>query len=440
MKRILYLSLAVICLIVTGCGINSSNYPNSNANTNVVIQDGQFRYLRKVQGECEQLYVFGIGGLSKNSIVNNAIQDMYDKANLKDGQVIINITTTVGTQIYFPLICSKKRAYAYGTVIEFTGNNRAGRNGRADRTDRAERGNDNSKSYEQWERNRRSQAERVSAEPKRAGRDNGRAEETDYDDEDSESESDDDADAAVASTAAAAAAKPAAISYPATDKYTFTVADGRKVVFAPGNLRYNTNEKMWMFASNQYSALGTKNSLTGVIDLFCWGTGDRPTTFTKFATDFSDFDEWGRNNIVNGGNNQWRTLTSNEWNYLLNKRDEAKSRFTLATVNGVAGMLILPDNFKLPMKNRFISGKGGTKVSDNKYTANQWKQMEDKGCVFLPFTGFSDNGKINKAESIGNYWSASSGTAFSFGKDYIYPRSTTPTNRGCAVRLVRDAR
>ena len=109
MKRILYLSLAVICLIVTGCGINSSNYPNSNANTNVVIQDGQFRYLRKVQGECEQLYVFGIGGLSKNSIVNNAIQDMYDKANLKDGQVIINITTTVGTQIYFPLICSKKR-------------------------------------------------------------------------------------------------------------------------------------------------------------------------------------------------------------------------------------------------------------------------------------------------------------------------------------------
>ena len=66
--------------------------------------------------------------------------------------------------------------------------------------------------------------------------------------------------------------------------------------------------------------------------------------------------------------------------------------------------------------------------------------MEDKGCVFLPFTGFSDNGKINKAESIGNYWSASSGTAFSFGKDYIYPRSTTPTNRGCAVRLVRDAR
>ncbi len=218
------------------------------------------------------------------------------------------------------------------------------------------------------------------------------------------------------------------------------MADGRKVVFAPGNLRYNAGERTWMFASEQYMALGSYNSKTGMMDLFCWGTGDRPTTFTKFATDFSAYEEWGRNTIVNGGGNQWRTLTSNEWYYLLNKRDEAKARFTLATVNGMEGMLILPDNLKLPLKSRFIAGKDGTKASDNKYSVAQWKKMEEKGCVFLPFTGYSDNGKVSKADSAGNYWTASSGTAVSFGKDYIYARSTTPNNRGCSVRLVREAR
>lgn len=447
MKRIYYLLAAVVSVILTGCGVNSSHYSNSNGNTNVVIQDGQFRYLRKVKGECEQTYIFGIGGLSKNSLANNAIQDMYDNAGLKDGQVIINITTTVSSQVYFPLIYSKRRAMAYGMVIEFTGdagakrhraNAAAGRYYADDESDSYQAQN-SSKSYEQWERNQRSENERVSAEPEREPASSERA--TAKADRAAADESADEEDGGqVAAAAAATAGVAKTVTYPATDRYTFTVADGRKVVFAPGNLRYNAQERKWLFAGEQYAVLGTKNSTDGVLDLFCWGTGDRPATFTKFATDFTDYQEWGRNSIVNGGDNQWRTLTSNEWYYLFNKREEAKARFTLATVNGVAGMLILPDNLKLPLKNRFISGKDGTKASDNKYTAAQWKKMEEKGCIFLPATGYSDNGKVSKAESAGNYWTASSGTAVAFGKDYIYARSTTPNNRGCAVRLVREAR
>lgn len=451
MKRIIYLFLAVICLIVSGCGVNSTSYQNSNNNTNVMIQDSQFRYVKKVKGECNQMYVFGAGLLDKGTLTNNAIQDMYDKANLKDGQAIINITTTVSKKIYFPLIATKRFATAYGMVIEFTDKNAAGRHHSTRRyaaTDDDATDND-SKSYEQWEKKQRNSNERVSAEynndradaPRRSTdsrRESAAAQRGGTDESADEEESGAESAAATAAVAAAAPAKE--MTYPTTDKYTFTVADGRKVVFAPGNLQYNAGEKEWRFAGNQYAALGTKNSQTGMMDLYCWGTGDRPTTFTKFATDFSDFEEWGRNPIANGGKNQWRTLTSNEWYYLLNKRDEAKARFTLATVNGVAGLLILPDNLKLPMKNRYIAGKGGTKASDNKYSAAQWKKMEEKGCVFLPVTGWSDNGKINKAESVGYYWSASSGSALSFSKDYIYPRSTTPTNRGCAVRLVREAR
>ena len=324
---------------------------------------------------------------------------MYDNANLQDGQVIINITTTVTSQIYFPIVYTKRHATAYGMVIEFAG-------------DEGTLGYD--ESYKQWEKKHRANAERVSAEPATdATGDNAAADE------------------------GGQTAKE--MTYPTSDKFTFTVADGRKVVFAPGNLCYNVSERTWMFASEQYDALGTENSLTDVMDLFCWGTGDRPTAFTNFSTDFTDFEEWGRNYIVNGGKKQWRTLTSNEWYYLLNKRDEAKARFTLATVNGVAGMLILPDNLRLPQKNRYVAGKNGTKASDNKYNTTQWKKMEEKGCVFLPMTGFSDGEVVSKAETVGYYWSASSGSAFSFGKDYLYPRSTTPTNRGCAVRLVREA-
>lgn len=449
MKRIIYFFLAITCLIISGCGVNSSQYSNSNGNTNVLIRDGHFRYLRKVKGECEQTYIFGIGGLSKNSLANNAIQDMYDNAGLQDGQVIINITTTVSSQVYFPLIVTKRRAMAYGMVIEFTGENGAKRHRAEAADDRyytddesdGYRAANSSKPYEQWERNQRSENERVSAESERRPASAERAAATNDRAAAAEEAADEEDGGQVAATAAAATAGAAkAVTYPATDRYTFTVADGRKVVFAPGNLRYNAKEKKWMFAGEQYAVLGTKNSTDGVLDLFCWGTGDRPTTFTKFATDFTDYQEWGRNSIVNGGDNQWRTLTSNEWYYLLNKRDEAKARYTLATVNGVAGMLILPDNLKLPLKNRFISGKDGTKASDNKYSAAQWKKMEEKGCVFLPATGYSDNGKVSKAESAGNYWTASSGTAVAFGKDYIYARSTTPNNRGCAVRPVRDAR
>ncbi|MCR4664785.1 MAG: hypothetical protein K5660_05415 [Paludibacteraceae bacterium] len=405
MKRIFYLFFAAVCLLMSGCGTNKTSYQNSNNNTNVVIQDSHFRYVKKVKGECNQMYVFGAGILDKGALVNNAIQDMYDKAKLKDGQVIINITTTVSKKIYFPLIATKRFATAYGMVIEFPKDKEvAGQKG---------------KQYDNWERQQRQQNERVSAEPDKS-----------------------DNQTASSSTANESTTNEPAktMTYPTTDKYTFTVGEGKKVVFAPGNLQYDAEEKTWQFASSQYAALGNKNDKNHVIDLFCWGTGDRPTVFTKFATDFSNYQEWGRNAIANGGNNQWRTLTSNEWWHLLYKRDEAKARFTLATVNGVAGMLILPDNSKLPVKNRFIAGKEGTKASDNSFTDSQWKKMEEKGCVFLPMTGYSDNGKINKSETAGYYWSASSGTALSFGKEYIYGRSTTPTNRGCAVRLVREAK
>ena len=62
--------------------------------------------------------------------------------------------------------------------------------------------------------------------------------------------------------------------------------------------------------------------------------------------------DWGvYNAISNGGNkaDMWRTLTSSEWGYIFNSRTNAQSLWSPGTVNGVYGLIILPDNFSKPV-------------------------------------------------------------------------------------------
>ena len=60
---------------------------------------------------------------------------------------------------------------------------------------------------------------------------------------------------------------------------------------------------------------------------------------------FGDGDWAYHNAISNGGNKAhlWRTLTRDEWNYLFYQRKDALSKFAPATVNGVHGIVILPE-------------------------------------------------------------------------------------------------
>lgn len=249
----------------------------------------------------------------------------------------------------------------------------------------------------------------------------------------------------------------------------FSVGGGKKVRFSQGNLRYHQDKTAahndyFAFAETQYSIIGKAGndgigSVPCTIDLFGWGTGDSPRRTSTSEADYAEFNEWGANKIQNGGNeaNAWRTLAIEEWNYLLCDRQNADKLFGIGSVDGMYGIILLPDNWKTPTDVSFTStgttsqdGEYGDDANDHKadnmYTSDQWEVMENNGAVFLPAAGYrmSDAGGVGE---YGNYWSSSrSGDTqakelyFSIWTGGFWLNSTMNNARGhgFSVRLVRE--
>ena len=263
-------------------------------------------------------------------------------------------------------------------------------------------------------------------------------------------------------------------------KGAFTInASGDLVQFSQGNLQATTTDLginwTWSFATNQYDYIGNAAANTaingngtvssnGTVDSFGWSTA--ATTFgihnSKDNTIYSgDFVDWGVNPITNGGNtaNLWRALTGNEWNYLFFTRTNAANLFGLGSVNGVNGLILLPDNWGLPYgatftpsttqgladKGYYYQDENNGHYTDNTYTLEQWAIMESAGAVFLPAAGGRDGTDVYDAGSYGNYWSSTpNGTDYShyltIGSDYLYPHDYNYRYAGLSVRLVKDVK
>ncbi len=193
----------------------------------------------------------------------------------------------------------------------------------------------------------------------------------------------------------------------------FSVSENKVVRFSRGNLQYQASTDTWRFAENQYDTIGAGNSnisptYEGWIDLFGWGTGNNPTNTSSNSGDYYNFIDWGRNAIINGGNQPglWRTLSMEEWRYLIDSRQDASSLLGKATVNGVGGLVILPNNWKLPSGSTFISGKEKS-FDTNTYTIEQWTEMESSGAVFLPCSGLRVDLGVYGVGIQAGYWSSS---------------------------------
>jgi len=207
----------------------------------------------------------------------------------------------------------------------------------------------------------------------------------------------------------------------------FSVSSTQKVKFAHGNLRYRASDNTWGFSLNQYDYLGTSGnnvtlstSSTQWLDLFGYGTsgyaGYTPCNSSKNYTDYphemninNTHYDWGVHNAMyNGGNlaNMWRTLTKSEWDYLLSSsgRANATSKRSLAKVNNVSGLVILPDEFTWPIA--FSWSPTTSSYTTNTFTLQQWAKMEENGAVFLPACGYRDGTDILDTSS-GCYWSSS---------------------------------
>ncbi len=242
----------------------------------------------------------------------------------------------------------------------------------------------------------------------------------------------------------------------------FSVSADHQVQFASGNLQYHPNGGYWRFAEHQYDFVGNATSgnvvyaldkcnnalisryYDGWIDLFGWGTADEPWLNAEDATAYGVFEEWGKNTIMNGGYFvKYRTLSWEEWFYLLVERPEAEQLRGQATVNKVHGFILLPDSWQAPKKITFTPNPNNWDT--NVYSAAQWKKLEESGAVFLPAGGFRSGSELNVVGLFGFYWSS---TLFSenpadardvfFSERRIGPRDHEKRFYGLCVRLVCD--
>ena len=228
-------------------------------------------------------------------------------------------------------------------------------------------------------------------------------------------------------------------------------AEGDQVVFSQGNLQYQASTDTWRFAPNQYNICGNYNYYIssdnpGWIDLFGWGTGSNPTNISTEESAYSTFIDWGTNAISNGGKeaNLWRTLTSDEWKYVLQERTNAATLFGLGSVDSVNGIILLPDNWMLPAGASFTAGSSDESYydfydnfSNNTYTAAQWAVMESAGAVFLPTTGWRrKQGVFYCFDSDGFYWSSTLYSMHLCASGFWFEHSAR--SNGYAVRLVKD--
>ena len=250
---------------------------------------------------------------------------------------------------------------------------------------------------------------------------------------------------------------------------TFSVSATKQVTFSSGNLQYTQSTNTWSFASAQYEVLGTGNVIGGTVtsdeygydksgtaladkvDLFGWSTSttnfgvSTSTSYTDYSGSFVD---WGTNQIGSDAPNTWRTLTYDEWNYLRNGRPNASSLRGVAQVNGVNGLIFLPDNWTCPEGVTFKSGFHSSYYGVDYYaayqtfTAEQWVKLEAAGAIFLPAAGIRYGSDVGNVQGSGYYWSATEGN--SDRADYLYFYSVGAgldgygRHYGLSVRLVKD--
>lgn len=264
---------------------------------------------------------------------------------------------------------------------------------------------------------------------------------------------------------------------------SFLVEDNKEVLFSAGNLqaqRYRSGSTYvykWRFADHQYDVIGSSNSTNITVngswfDLFGYATSGfnngqnayAPNSTSSTNSDYFNGNingtnsDWGRfiksspgiyygSTLVTTEN--WRTLTKDEWSYLMGR----SGKVAFATIAGTyKGVVLLPDfdevgapwNYaeKLPSGPSFTAGSAGG-YTTNSYTASEWDALEAAGAIFIPATGNRTETTVNNTD-CGYYWSSSIGTA-ALGKNRAYSQffngSTCSTGQyqlqqGQAVRLV----
>lgn len=253
----------------------------------------------------------------------------------------------------------------------------------------------------------------------------------------------------------------------------------------------NVNHKNASGASVQSNNDSRAENYAGWIDLFAWGTscwsGDGcVSSYMPYQISLSPYNylpggsstanisgtnaDWGVYNAIwNPARNAydapgtWRTLTSDEWHYLLRSRvTDGKASVCFAKVRlsdlpnpsgGEGYGLVIPPDEWLTSTFNFTCTSTTSGFQD--ITLAQWQMLEKEGCVFLPVAGdMHINHPYNTTivfshQSRGFYWSSTANDV-SYACDFSFANGQMTTNvsggaynygeRWCprSVRLVRN--
>lgn len=230
----------------------------------------------------------------------------------------------------------------------------------------------------------------------------------------------------------------------------FSVSEFQKVRFSKGNLQYQATTNTWRFAEHPWDFVGgvysndyyppineeygnvyengikcSNNEISpyysGWIDLFGWATSGynhgavcyQPWSTSNnckdyYAYGFQQYNlydmtgkaDWGYNRISNDNsdNGKWRTLSIEEWVYVMSRGRR------MANVNGVDGVILLPDFFSEEEPFAIIDSDD---YSSNVISETEWTNtMEPFGAVFLPAAGTLDKYPRLNYEQACFYWSS----------------------------------
>lgn len=230
----------------------------------------------------------------------------------------------------------------------------------------------------------------------------------------------------------------------------YSVNDSDMVLFSLGNLQYQAGSGTWCNEVNVDGCVCDNNSYDPEgewLRLFGWSGRNRTAPYgvsesERLADYRGEFVDWGRNRIDTIEGNEWRTLSIDEWDYLFCKRENADILWSKATLEGMAGLILLPDNYT-DMAPIPWTGKAedyGTYC----FSMEQWAEMDIAGAVFLPASGRRVGKEVREEQERGYYWSSTAvegdrekAYCVSFG-ERLETRDAVPRPTGLSVRLVRD--
>ena len=171
----------------------------------------------------------------------------------------------------------------------------------------------------------------------------------------------------------------------------FSVSATKQIYFAKGNLYYDGST--FNFENSQLNYTTSWN--TSHITHFYWSKNPAVAYANKYSDASASTDDVLFTNATQTTPNAsftvglqtgvWRTLSSDEWNYLLFERTGAANKYNAkVTVNGHYYLVLAPDDF--------------TGTIESTYTNAEVETAEQNGLVFLSYAGF----KYDTYTSISN--------------------------------------